>query len=124
RCGGGNVSGIAQSAFSTQRSAATSNASGGLVAFPNPTSQNKLTLSWDTRTFSPANILSNTAANTEIRKVSIAVLDYTGKALYQTQLESSQNQIELDVSTVATGLYFIQLTAENGHKAAIKFLKE
>ncbi|MEM8900907.1 MAG: T9SS type A sorting domain-containing protein [Bacteroidota bacterium] len=123
-CGGGDVSGVAQAAFSTQRSASTSSVSGGLIAFPNPSAQNKVTLSWDASTFATGNILSTPSADTETGKVSIAVLDYTGKALYQTQLESSQNQIELDVSTVAAGLYFIQLTAENGQKAAIKFVKE
>ncbi|MEL6195103.1 MAG: T9SS type A sorting domain-containing protein, partial [Bacteroidota bacterium] len=124
-CGGGDVSGVAQSGFSTQRSAAsTSSVSGGLIAFPNPSAQNKVTLSWDASTFTSVNILSNPSANTETGNVSVAVLDYTGKALYQTQQESSQNQIELDVSRVAAGLYFIQLTAENGQKASIKFVKE
>lgn len=124
-CGGGDVSGVAQASFSTQRSAAsTSSMSGGLIAFPNPSAQNKVTLSWDASTFAAGNILSNPSANSEIGKVSVAVLDYTGKALYQTQLESNQNQVELDVSTVATGLYFIQLTAENGQKVVTKFVKE
>ncbi|MEM8897971.1 MAG: T9SS type A sorting domain-containing protein, partial [Bacteroidota bacterium] len=121
----GDVSGVAQVAFSTQRSAAsTSSVSGGLIAFPNPSAQNKVTLSWDASTFAAGNLLSNPSANSEIGKVSVAVLDYTGKALYQTQLESSQNQIELDVSTVAAGLYFIQLTAEDGQKVITKFVKE
>ena len=124
-CGGGDVSGVAQASFSTQRSAAsTSSMSGGLIAFPNPSAQNKVTLSWDASTFAAGNILSNSSTNNEMGKVSVAVLDYTGKALYQTQLESNQNQIELDVSTVATGLYFIQLTAENGQKVVTKFVKE
>ena len=74
--------------------------------------------------FAPVNILSTPSANNEIGKVSVAVLDYTGKALYQTQLESNQNQIELDVSTVSAGLYFIQLTAEDGQKVITKFVKE
>lgn len=51
------------------------------------------------------------------------VVNSSGQLMYVPYMEKDQNLLELDIKSLATGVYFIQLT-EDKQKRNIKFVKQ
>jgi hypothetical protein len=79
--------------------------SGQLVVFPNPASQSLV-------------IRHQVLVNT------VEVTDVLGRIVFQQIKNSLTQQIQIDVSTLSNGIYFIKATDTNGNVMNAKFVKE
>jgi G8 domain len=69
-------------------------------------------------------VLNISSANTG--RLDIKVLDPLGRVMQQLNpsLISGLNQIDLSFNTLAAGVYFVKVVAENGDEQTIRFIKE
>ncbi|MBK9270372.1 MAG: T9SS type A sorting domain-containing protein [Saprospiraceae bacterium] len=52
------------------------------------------------------------------------IVDPAGKHIHSQYLNTSQNTIKIDISTLSNGLYFLMLSLENGHTQVEKIMVE
>lgn len=62
-----------------------------------------------------------TSYNTQNQKIMCKVFNQSGKIMYENQISS--NLFEIDIQNYSTGIYFMQLTSEEGYALTKKFQK-
>lgn len=70
---------------------------------------------------SPNPVITNATIETNIDHFKISVYDTTGKLLFQ---KDGTNRTMLDFSTLASGLYFVKITTENGLQITKRMVKK
>lgn len=95
-----------------------------IFAYPNPSDQGTVNLSWDLPTGMPlaAGIFeTNTSSQQAVR---IDMIDINGRTALSLQTDKEVGNQQLDVSQLNAGIYIIQITNEAGYAVRLKFLKQ
>jgi len=96
-----------------------------IFAFPNPTDQNYINISWDlpTETSLKAGIFDPNTKEAIDQAVSIQLIDINGKTVLNLKTVTGESNRQLDVTELMDGMYIIQITNNKGYTARLKFLK-
>ncbi len=72
----------------------------------------------------PASDVLNIELGSISEDFTVVVIDITGKVVKSTDFDGNQNEINLDITDLSTGTYFLQVQQTNGEFITTKFIKE
>jgi hypothetical protein len=118
----GSTSAWTDGAFTARLGNSNSLTQKEIFAFPNPSNQGFVNLTWDLASDLARGIYETNASNDEA--VFIQMFDINGKTALSLQADNGARNQQLDVSNLADGMYIIQITNNAGYTARLKFLKQ
>jgi hypothetical protein len=121
----GTLSGWSSSSFTARINGSDPFASGApLVAFPNPSDQDEISLVWDLSAPAGTGIFAYEETASVSGGITVSVFDLSGKLQKLTSMVEVSGQVKLDISGLGAGMYIVKVANEQGISATTKLLRK